>query len=69
MALLFVLNMSIGLLTPPVGYSLFVASTVSGVPVERVAVASIPIVITMGVILSLVILFPQISLFVPSLIH
>jgi C4-dicarboxylate transporter DctM subunit len=69
MALLFVLNMSIGLLTPPVGYSLFVASTVSGVPVERIAVASIPIVITMVVILSLVVLFPQLCLFIPSLIH
>jgi len=69
MGLLFVINMSIGLLTPPVGYSLFVASTVSKVPVEKIAVREIPILVTMIIILILVMLFPQITLFVPGLIH
>jgi C4-dicarboxylate transporter DctM subunit len=69
MGLLFVINMSIGLLTPPVGYSLFVASTVSKVPVEKIAVRELPIVLTMLIIMILVMLFPQITLFVPGLIR
>jgi tripartite ATP-independent transporter DctM subunit len=68
-AMLFVVNMSIGLLTPPVGYSLYVSSIISGVPIEKVALNSVPIVLIMIGILSIMTLFPQITLFVPNLIH
>jgi TRAP-type C4-dicarboxylate transport system permease large subunit len=61
--------MSIGLLTPPVGYCLFVSSAIAGVPMEKTAKASIPIVITMLGILLLITFFPQLSLFVPGLFH
>ena len=69
MAMIFVLNMSIGLLTPPVGYCLFIASAIAEVPMEKTARAAIPILITMIGILLLVTVFPQITLFVPSLVH
>jgi len=69
LAMVFVINMSIGLLTPPVGYSLYVASTIAGEPVETVARASVPVVIAMTLILALVNLFPSISLTIPRLIH
>jgi tripartite ATP-independent transporter DctM subunit len=69
LAMIFVINMSIGLLTPPVGYSLFVASTVAQVPVEQVARAAIPVVVTMLLILALINLFPALSLTVPRLIR
>ncbi len=69
MAMIFVLNMSIGLLTPPVGYCLFISSAIAGVPMEQTARAAIPILITMIGILLLVTVFPQITLFVPSLVH
>jgi C4-dicarboxylate transporter DctM subunit len=68
-AMIFVINMSIGLLTPPVGYSLYVASAISGVSIEKVAFYSIPLVLIMIGILSLVTVFPQLTLFVPNLIH
>ncbi len=68
-AMIFVLNMSIGLLTPPVGYCLFVSSAIAGVPMEKTARAAIPILITMLGILLLVTVFPQLTLFVPSLVH
>lgn len=68
-AMLFVVNMSIGLLTPPVGYSVYVSSVISGVPMEKVAWNSVPIVLIMIGILSIMTLFPQITLFVPNLIH
>jgi C4-dicarboxylate transporter DctM subunit len=69
MAMIFVLNMSIGLLTPPVGYCLFISSAIAGVPMEKTAKAAIPILITMIGILLLVTVLPQLSLFVPSLFH
>lgn len=68
-AMIFVLNMSIGLLTPPVGYCLFVSSTIAGVTMEATALNAIPIILTMLGILALLNLFPQLSLFVPSLFH
>jgi C4-dicarboxylate transporter DctM subunit len=67
LAMVFVINMSIGLLTPPVGYSLYVASTIADVPMEKVARASVPVVITMTLILIIVNLVPEISLSVPLL--
>lgn len=68
-AMIFVLNMSIGLLTPPVGYCLFVSSTIAGVSVEDTALEAIPVILTMLGILALLNVFPQLSLFVPGLIH
>jgi C4-dicarboxylate transporter DctM subunit len=68
-AMLFVVNMSIGLLTPTVGYSLYVSSIISGVPTEKVALNSIPIVVIMVGILCVMTFFPQVTLFVPHLIH
>ncbi|MCE5337036.1 MAG: TRAP transporter large permease [Desulfobacteraceae bacterium] len=68
-ALIFVINMSIGLLTPPVGYCLYVASAIAKVPMEKVAVHSIPLIIAMLVILTFVTIFPQLTLYIPSLIH
>ncbi|MEM5786437.1 MAG: TRAP transporter large permease [Syntrophobacteraceae bacterium] len=69
MAMMFVMNMSIGLLTPPVGYCLYVSAAIAKVPMERVAHFAIPLVITMLGILTLITIFPQLTLFIPSLIH
>jgi len=69
LAMVFVINMSIGLLTPPVGYSLYVASTIANESVETVARASVPVVIAMTLILAPVNLFPSLSLSVPRLVH
>jgi C4-dicarboxylate transporter, DctM subunit len=68
-AMIFVMNMSIGLLTPPVGYCLFISSAIAGVPMEKTAVRAIPIVLTMIGILALITVFPQLTLFVPSLLR
>jgi tripartite ATP-independent transporter DctM subunit len=68
-AMIFVMNMSIGLLTPPVGYCLFVSSTIADIPMEKTARSAIPIVLTMMLILALITIFPQLTLFVPGLVH
>ena len=68
-AMIFIMNMSIGLLTPPVGYCLFVSSAIARVPVEKVALRAVPVVLTMLGILLLINLFPQLTLFIPNLLQ
>jgi tripartite ATP-independent transporter DctM subunit len=58
------LNLSVGLLTPPVGTGLFAASLMSGVRAERIAVLLWPFLASAGVVILLLILFPNLmSLF------
>jgi C4-dicarboxylate transporter DctM subunit len=67
LAMIFIVNMSIGLLTPPVGFSIFVSSAIAGVPLERTAYRAIPMMIAMAIVLVIVNIFPQFVLFVPNL--
>jgi len=63
---LMVSNLAIGSLTPPVGTGLFVASSISGVPLERVAKASVPYLIVLVADLVILTVFPGIITFLPS---
>jgi len=63
-----VMNLAIGFVTPPLGVNLFVASTVGKVPFEKIIKAMIPIILTMIIALLIVIYFPPISNWLPSLI-
>ncbi|HEY8607807.1 MAG TPA: TRAP transporter large permease [Noviherbaspirillum sp.] len=65
-AMAIVLNLTIGLITPPVGGVLFVIASVSRLKFEGIARAILPFVLAELVVLLLVILFPQISLAVPA---
>ena len=59
------LNLTIGLISPPVGGSLMVVSAMSGVPYLKLARAILPFfAIEIGVLLILV-LFPEITLYLP----
>ena len=62
-----VLLLEIGLVTPPVGINLFIVSENSGIPSNKVLVGSIPFICVLLVALLLIILFPQIALYLPSL--
>ena len=59
---LFVINCAIGLVTPPVGIALSVASGVSGVPMHRAALGAMPFMIAQIGVLFLLVLFPQLVL-------
>lgn len=60
-----VLNVVIGMATPPVGILLFIASAISGEPVTRVIREALPLVgICLGV-LAPIALVPQLTLFIP----
>jgi C4-dicarboxylate transporter, DctM subunit len=62
-----VLNLIIGLNTPPVGVCLFVASGIGKVPLEKVARAGLPFLLISIVVLMLVSYIPALSLFLPGL--
>jgi C4-dicarboxylate transporter, DctM subunit len=62
-----VLNLVIGLNTPPVGVCLFVASGIGKVSMEKVARAGLPFLLVSLLILMLVTYIPPLSLFLPGL--
>jgi tripartite ATP-independent transporter DctM subunit len=64
-----VLNLMIGLLTPPVGMVLFVLSRVAKIPFERAVIAVAPFLIPLGVSLLLVTFVPALTMWLPTLIY
>jgi tripartite ATP-independent transporter DctM subunit len=63
-----VFNLMIGLLTPPVGMSLYMVSIISGVPFTRMARVIWPFLIPLLVALLVVTFFPWLSTWLPALI-
>ncbi len=64
-----VLNLMIGLLTPPVGMVIYVLSRVSGVPFERCVASTVPFLVPLVAVLLLITFVPGISMFLPTLIY
>lgn len=67
--IIMILNLMIGLLTPPVGMVLYVLSKVSSVPFERICKATVPFIIMFYILLQFITYIPQISLMLPSLMY
>ena len=63
-----VVSLCIGLITPPVGMNLFVASSVGNSPVHKIVKHIIPFIIATLIGLVIIILVPGISTFLPSLV-
>ena len=63
-----VLNLGIGLLTPPVGSTLFIGSAISGVKIETLSKKMVPFYITMGVALLVLTYFPQSFMWLPNML-
>jgi tripartite ATP-independent transporter DctM subunit len=66
-AIMIVLNLTIGMITPPVGPVLFVVSTIGRVRLETLSKAIVPLLLAELFVLALVIAFPAISITVPKL--
>ncbi len=66
-AMMLVLNLTIGMVTPPVGPVLFVISTVGRIRLERLSQAILPLLFAELVVLGVVIAFPAVSTTVPRL--
>lgn len=60
--IMMVVNLAVGFVTPPVGINLFVASSMTKIPVIRIAKVSLPFTILFAIGLVLIVIFPQISL-------
>ncbi len=61
-----VVNLAIGFLTPPVGVNLFVASGVAQAKIERIAVAVLPMILLMLLVLAIITYCPSVPLMLVS---
>jgi C4-dicarboxylate transporter DctM subunit len=68
LGIVMVVNMEIGMITPPVGLNLFVTSGVAQMPMMRVVWAALPWLGIMFVFLILVTYVPWLSTFLPALL-
>jgi C4-dicarboxylate transporter, DctM subunit len=66
LGIIMVVNMEIGMITPPVGLNLFVTSGVAGMPMMRVVRAALPFLAVLFVFLILVTYVPIISTWLPT---
>lgn len=63
-----ILNCGIGLITPPVGGVLFIGSGLSGIPIEKLFKATVPLIIPMLIVLMLITYCPAITLTLPKIL-
>ena len=69
LGIIMVVNMEIGLITPPVGLNLFVTSAVTGMPITRTIRAALPWLMILIFFLLLITYIPAISLTLPELLN
>lgn len=65
--IIMILNLNIGLCTPPVGSVLFIGCSVANLKIQDVVKPLIPFFIAMIAVLIIITLFPSITMFVPRL--
>lgn len=69
LGIIVVLNLMIGLLTPPVGMVLYVLSKVSQTPFEQCVKSTLPFLVPLVAVLFLLVVFPQLTLWLPNLLY
>ncbi|MCS4504243.1 C4-dicarboxylate TRAP transporter large permease protein DctM [wastewater metagenome] len=63
-----VINFAVGMVTPPVGYSIFVASSISGLRIETVARYLWPFLLVLITVVGLIAYVPAVTLWLPGLL-
>ena len=63
-----ILNLGIGLVTPPVGSTLFIGSAISKVSIERLGKTLIPFFIVMLIVLGIVTYWPAFTMTLPNIV-
>ena len=66
LGIIMVVNMEIGMITPPVGLNLFVTSGVAGMPMMSVVRAALPFLAVLFVFLIMITYIPAISTYLPN---
>jgi tripartite ATP-independent transporter DctM subunit len=69
LGIVFVLNLMIGLLTPPVGMVLYVLAKVSRTPFEECVRATLPFLVPLVAVLLLLVFVPDIALWLPDRVY
>jgi len=67
-AIVVIVNLTLGMITPPVGGLLFVTSIVSGVPMGRMVREAVPMLVAMLIVLALLTFVPGLSTWLPGLL-
>jgi len=67
-AVVMIVNLTIGLITPPVGVVLYAASSVGKIKFEDLVKSILPFLVLSFIALFVITMFPQVSLFLPSLL-
>jgi tripartite ATP-independent transporter DctM subunit len=68
LGIVMILNLVIGLLSPPVGLVLYVLSSVTGASVQQVMWGTLPFLLPLGITLIIVTFVPAVSLWLPHLL-
>ncbi len=66
---LYVVNMQIGLITPPMGLELFLMRTAFDIPMDKLLRGVLPFLVVLFIFLAILIAFPQISLWLPGMMR
>lgn len=66
--LVMVLNLMIGLITPPVGVVLYIVSDIARIPFEETVRATAPFLVPLALVLLLVTFVPSVVMFLPNLL-
>ncbi len=64
-----VINLGIGLVTPPVGTILYISCGIAKISLERITKAMLPFLATQVAVLILIVLFPQLVLWIPNMLR
>jgi tripartite ATP-independent transporter DctM subunit len=67
-AILMIVVLNISNVTPPVGMTLMTAARIANVPFERAIIASLPFYVAFIAVILLLVIFPSLSTWIPSLL-
>ncbi len=66
--IIMIVNLAVGMLTPPIGVNLFVASQIAGLRIEHILKPMIPFYIVLLINIAIITYLPQLSLWLPNLL-
>ena len=69
LGIIVILNLMLGLLTPPVGMVLYVLSKVSGVKFEKCVIATAPFIVPLLIVLAIITFFPEVAMWLPNVAY
>lgn len=69
LGIIMTINMELGMITPPVGLNLYVASSLARMGLTEVTIAAAPWILVVAAVLMLVTYVPQICLWLPNLVY